>query len=879
MAPRWLVALLEAVVAADRVDDVVGDLEELHRRRHARWGGLLAWLLTVAEGSTAVLVHGARGAARALAGRGGFSRVELRLALRLLARQPVMTATSVIALGLGIGLVAGGFSVFRQGIFGELPFADADRWVNIESYAADTGSRTPIDPDRLLTFATEVSQFAYLGEARSESVNIALGGVDGGVEAVEAARVSPGIFGHLPWRPVLGRLLVADDARSGAAPVALIRRSLHERRFGGDSEVIGRTLEITGVDHVIVGVLPDEAGFPDQNELWLPHPEVGTATAGQSPAGSRFIAILGEQAEVEAAGARLQQLSDQRVGADPSLVPLRFRVRPLAHILVTPQIYLGIATFLSILVAVLMVIAANVGNLVMARTSQRSGELAVRTALGASRARIVGQLFAESLVMAALAAVLGLAAAGAVLEFYDGLLDELPFWVDLHVAPDTAAAVVLLALLATVVATVAPALKATRSAPGDALRGTRGASARIGRLGGVMIGAEVALSVALLGSALLFAEGFRRYVDPAFDLPDDRVLTARFGLDPSPSTLPTAAIPDDSLPALMTRLAASLEARPEVRAVGFAGDLPRTSPWPEPVEVEGGPTPADAPHTPVATIGPGLLEVLEQTPTSGRDFHPDDLAAGALPVALVTEAFAAARFGSSEVVGRRLRVLPESGDPDPATHPWRTVVGVVPDVMEVAGATGTGGVYLPHRALRSTWMAVRVDRDPAALAPVLRREVYTLDPALRLTQVVRLGEVGAENRAALAALSSGLSAIGAITLLLSLAGIYAIVSLSVTRRTREIGIRVALGEARGAVLSSILRRSGVILALGAVVGAGVGLAFTRMRLFVFAVPEAQWWLFPALVAGTAVAGLLACWIPARRALAIQPVDALRYDGG
>lgn len=874
MAPRWLTTLLERVVDPERVDDVVGDLQELHQRRRTRRGAALALLWTTLEGVGLAVVHGTSRLARGLAQAGGLSRVELRLALRLLGKQPVMTLTSVVALGVGIGLVAGGYSVFRQGLYGELPFPDPERWVNIESYAAESGRRAATDLERLQAFRASASALAYLGAARTVEVNVVHPG--GEIERVAGARLTPGTFRWLPYRPVVGRLLVADDGRPGAPPVVVVRESLWNRRLGGDPDVVGRILDVAGTDHEIVGVLPDDAGYPAEGEVWLPLDEATHgAVALRDGTDSRFLGILAEGADPEAARTQLQQISDQISAPGRGAEPLRYQVRALSRLMVSPQVHVGIVAFMSVLVAVLVVIAANVGNLVMARTSRRGAELAVRTALGASRGRIVGQLFAESAVMGALAAGVGLVGAGAILALYDRVLDELPFWVDLHVAPDTALAVAAVAILATGVTSVVPALRATRADPGDALRGAGRGSARIGRLGGLMIAAEVALSVALLGGATLFAEGFRRYVDPAFELPDDRVLTARFGLDPSPTTLPSEAIPPDSLAGLMTTLARTLGQHPEVRAVGFASDLPRTTPWADPIEVEGDPTRATAS---VVGITPGLLAALEQAPVTGRDFEDTDLGAEALPVALVTEAFARLRFGTTEVVGRRLRRIPESESPDDEAPPWRTVVGVVPDVMEVAGPTEAGGVYVPLAARRTAALALRVDADPLAFAGTLRRAVYDLDPDLRLSDVVRLDDVGAENRAALAALSSGLTGIGVVTLLLSLAGVYAIVSLSVTRRTREIGIRVALGEARGAVLASILRRSGLLLAAGAVVGAAGGLALARVRLFVFAVPEAPWWLFPGLVAATALAGLLACWVPARRALAIQPVEALRHDG-
>lgn len=875
MAPRWLVRLLERVLPEDRHDDLVGDLEELHRRRLDRLGTIAAHLLTLAESAWLLFRFGVGRPVDALFSGRWVSAIELRLALRLVVKQPVMTLTSVVALGVGIGIVAGGFSVFRQALASELPWANGDRWVTVETYDRETRRRAPLELERFRLLRTSAPALAYLGGTESGEFNVVHG--NGEVERISGARVTPGLFRHLPYRPVLGRLFVAADGAPDAEPVALVRESLWERRFGRSHDMLGRPLRVAGTDHLIVGVLPDEAGYPSQGELWLPMKEAGFgATDDRSPVGARFVGLLAEGATVEQARSQVQQLSDRASSEQQGLEGRILDVAPLGEMSMSPGIQVGIVVFMTVLLAILLIIAANVANLVVARTSRRSAELAVRTALGASRRRLVGQLFLEMLLVGGLASLLGLAAAGLILEVYDTLLDELPFWVDLSLRPSTAAVVAFLAVLATTVTGVVPGLRATGKDPGDALRGAgRGASLTVGRIGGAMIAAEVALSVALLGAAVLFARGFQRYLDPAFDLPEERVLTARLTLDLDEGDLVEggASTVSDSLELVFKAVRRSVASMPEVPAVGLTSHLPRNSPYPEPVEVEGS---EEVVTVPLVAAGPGLFGVLGVEPLLGRVIERTDLEPNAPAVAVVNRSFALQRFGTTRVVGRRLRPVAHDAEADPG--PWREIVGVVPDVMEVTGAAGgAAGIYLPFEPRRFVSLAVRVAGEPMALTGRLRRAAYGVEPGLNVSEVVRLDQVGAENRRALGVMSTGLTGIGLVTLLLSLAGVYSIVSLSVTRRTREIGVRVALGAERSRVLWSVLRRSALLVLAGATLGAVAGHHLVRIRLFVFAVPDGGWWLFPGLVVLMAGAGLLACWLPARRALSIEPVEALRHD--
>jgi len=273
----------------------------------------------------------------------------------------------------------------------------------------------------------------------------------------------------------------------------------------------------------------------------------------------------------------------------------------------------------------------------------------------------------------------------------------------------------------------------------------------------------------------------------------------------------------------------------------------------------------------VARQGPGLFDVLDTELILGRDLQATDRLPGAPRVVVVNQAFAGEAFGTDQVLGRRIRVASHGeGGPE---EPWLTIVGVGPNVMEVTASSGAA-VYVPLTGARFVSAALRVDRDPVALSGVLRRAIFDLDPALDVSGIVRLDDVGAENRTALVAMSSAMTAIGLVTLLLALAGVYSIVSLAVTRRTKEIGVRVALGADPTSILRSVLGSSGMLVLGGAIVGALAGIGFSRLDLFVFALPEPGPWLFPALVGSMTLAGLLACWVPARRALAIQPTEAM-----
>ena len=869
MPPRWLVRGLERVAPAELVDDVVGDLEELDRRRVRRWGGSLAWCLTVVDGLLLMVRYGLRRVVRGRPGAPRFSATEWRLAVRLVRKQPVLTLTAVVALGVGIGIAAGAFSVFRQALYGKLPFANGDRFVVIETSSDETREAVPLDLDRLAVFRRSVPALRYLGGAEATALNLVYR--DGEVERVGAARVTPGTFGFLPYVPIVGRLLQPSDARPGVAPVALIRESLWARRFGRALDVVGQPINVAGERRTIVGVLPDSSGYPAGGELWLPLDEATLGARVDEPGvRGRVVGILADGATVaeaqEQVAAGSRQVTEVGQGARPVRQSVRLLTRPAA----APDLQMAVLASLAIVLMVLLVIAANVANLIVARTSRRAGELAVRSALGATRGRLVRQLVVEVLVINGLATVLGLAAAAAVLRVYDRVLDDLPFWIHLRLDLPTVMISVVMALLASVVTGVLPARRATGGQAGAALRaaGRGGGGLGVGRIGGLMIAVEVALSVALLGTAVVFAQGFRAYVRPAFQLPERQVLTAELYLTAKDSV---ASDRSDSVVATITGLRAAMLRIPGVIDAAVASRLPREAPIPEPVQVEGDPATFRAP---VVRVGSGFFAVLGVTLRSGRGIDDRDLEPGALPVAVVNESFALTHFGTLQVVGRRVRLAPPD---DRTAPPWREIVGVAPDLIEVVGSAGGAGVYLPFTDGGFASLALRTSGDPERLAGPLRRAVFDLDPALTLRRVVGLHGVGKENRSALLVMSSAMVGIAVIALLVSLAGIYSIVSLAVTQRTREIGVRVALGASRPSIVWSVVRRSGYLVLAGTLVGAGLGAMLATRRMFVFSLPAVAPWVFPGVVALVFAAGVAACWVPVRRALALEPLEALRQE--
>jgi predicted permease len=798
---------------------------------------------------------------------------EFRLSLRLIAKQPVMSATVVLALATSIGLATMGFTFRDELVNATLPYAGGDRFGRLEAQDRDRG-RIDLDPERYHAFRDRATSFEHVGAFAARPFTLTHSPKE--VESIRGAYITPRSMSWIEASPSLGRTLIPADAETGAERVALIGASLWGRRYGADPGIIGRQLTIGGQARTVVGVMPDTFQFPSNAELWLPLEEA-TLGGGMSEIGTtiRVFGVVRPHTTFEQATTEVNALSQQIPSTDARVAGMRLRFRPFAAEVDAAN--LAVSALVGVLVMVLLVVASNVATLVFARTWSRAPELAVRTALGAARRRVVGQLFLETLVLGSIAAAIGMVGATAALRYIKGSFEEWPFYITLEPNPRIVLFVIALTLLVSAVSGLLPALRVTRHDLRNTLYGGRGfAFGGFGRVGAVLLVVEIALSVALLNGAVTMARAFTAYFDEIPALPKNQILTAQLGRIRSPE--------------IRDRIVAAARELPGVLAAGAGQQLPRLYPPPRPTSVEPiGDEPAMTPQpAPGHAVGQGFMEAIGARAISGRLFNDNDFVKGAAPVAIVNEPFVRKFFGGRNPIGRRILVDNQRGrgmidddfrDRRNEPQPWREIVGVVPDLgLSVADPALAAGFYLPVRDEMLWYLAIRTTSDPLTISAPLRAAVANIDVEIQLEDVRSLEAADHEERVFLSGVATALTAMGGMALLLSIVGIYALLSFMVTRRTREIGIRIALGAQSWQVLRSITGAATVHLLIGGLIGTGLGVLFVQLRsLILISIPTPGVWMPTTIFLTLAIAGLAACWLPARRALGIRPSEALNAD--
>ena len=785
---------------------------------------------------------------------------EIRLALRLIARQPVLSITIVLALATGVGLATVGFTLRDAVLHGSLPFANGDRFARLVLHS-EADDNVELDLEAYHAIRDTSKSFVHVGAAGGAA--FALENPDGTIETIDGALVTPRSFQFLPAVPISGRLLTPADGESGAEPVVLLRESLWRRRFDANPSLVGRAIQLSGVTRTVVGVLPDTFKFPSAGELWVPLDEASLAgRARGSNASLTVFGILRDGLAVEGASAELSAYSRPEQPGRPGTAT---SVLALPYTGDDETTNLVMSGLVGVLVLVLLVVASNIASLVFARTWSRSTELAVRTAVGAARSRIVGQLVLEVGILVAAASLLGLGFARVALAYLAGVSD-LPFWMTFDPTIRTMAFVVTLTLIVSAVAGLAPAMKVTSTNLIGALH-AQGRGSTPGGLAGVgrVLVIEVALSVALLNAAIVTARAFRSYIDEIPALPKGQVLTARLSGEHSKDT--------------RDRLLSAMRALPGVVSAGAASHLPRLDPMAMPFVIESidGGAPSETAAAPLTEVGDGFLESIGGPALAGRLFTSHDYLAGAAPVAIVNQLFAARFFSGRSPIGRRIKLLPADGG---GTSPWRVIVGVVPDLGVSAGDRSSGtGLYVPLPARTTSFaVAVRSGGNPNTLAGPLRKVVADIDPSADVSGIRLLEEVGREQRSFLSGLAAAMMALGAIALLMAVVSIYALLSFLVTRRTREIGIRVALGARRAHVLTMVAGRTFALVGIGGTLGTILGVWGAGFQSVMLIRMPAVGVATPLVVAAAlAAASIAAACLPAGRALSIRPAEALNSD--
>lgn len=791
--------------------------------------------------------------------------LDVRLGTRMLVKHPGLTLVATFAIAVAIAIGAMFFEVISAVLYSTIPVDGGDRIVALE-----LASETPGSPERrlfqdYLSWREELSSIADLAAYRSVERNLTLGG--GAPQAIRVTEITASAFRVARTPPLLGRHLVADDEQPSAPLVIVLGHDVWQSRFAGDATIVGRTIVLGVTPHVVVGVMPAGFAFPVDDQFWTALRLNPSAYDRLEGPGLRIFGRLKPGVTLDSTQRELTRLGERTAAAYPTQYR---RLRPVVmpytreHFGITgPRVWLLWIVQL-IVSGLLVVVAVNLAILVYARTVARLGEIAVRSALGASRARILAQLFMEALVLTGVGTIAGLLAASIALvrmQSWIGSMERMPFWIDLRLSPWTVLYAALMAVVAAAILGVVPGVKVTGRPLHRYLREVSGATP-LGRSWTALVVAQVAIVVAILPATIYVVSEVVRLQMAGAGFPADQFLVAQVHLN------------ERQRVALVGRL----QREPAVSAVTFSTFIPGYEPG-RFIEFEGAAQSAGIVETNAVHVDPGMFETYEARMLAGRGLDRSD--AGEMATAVVVNhAFVRRFLEEGGALGRRFRYTRGWSRDDVDGGRRYEIVGVVsnyPSFPPSPGSDGQPTVY--HAAsiaqIGSGVLSLRLRGVvPDDFIGTFRQIGAEIDPALPLGEVMPLSEFYRENRSPWRYVAWSLALVTSTVLLLSAAGMYALMSFTVAGRTREIGIRTALGAQPRQLLASVFGRItrqlttgwfvGSLLSAGALSAAGLTAGRAAALLLVVG----------AIVL---VVGSLAAFGPARRGLRIQAIDALKTD--
>jgi putative ABC transport system permease protein len=790
-----------------------------------------------------------------------------RYALRQLVRTPAFTAVAILTIAVGIGATSAMFSVVNGVLLRPLPYPEPDGLVRVHEVVPQYG-RFSVAPGTFLDWRQQSTVFESLAAYSGNSVTFTGGD---GPERIPSASVSAELWEVLKVRPALGRSFAKDEDAPGRDGVVVLSHGAWQRRFGSDPSVLGRSVALNGRPCTIVGVMPAGFYFPSRDaELWTPL----ALDPAKASRGAHYLGVVGRtkagvsvrqaEAEMQTVAERLaREFPDTNAGESAAVVQL--------HEQVVGRIRPALLTLFAAVGFVILIACANVANLLLVRASVRERELAIRTALGASRRRLVMQMLAESVLLAVAGGALGVLLAYLAVPAIRTLsAGSIPRVEDVAVDARVMGFAALASLLTGVVFGLAPAWQASRASIGDALKeGSRGSASAGGRARGALLVGEMALSMVLLVGAALLLRSFDRLtsVNPGFDA--ERVLAFQVAL-------PQASYAEDhDRIRFFGDLLQRLEVLPQVRAAGMVQTLPMRGGYVLSFAIQGRPPakPGDEPSARHRSVSAKYFATLGIPLLRGRAFGERDVA-GAPMVAVIDQAFAERHFPNEDPLGRGL-------DIGNGTEGFYEIVGVVANVHhDGLDADPAPTMYVPFEqdVFSSMWIVARTDGDPAQLAGAARLAVRELDSGLPASRMGPLADAVSDSVAQrrFSMLLLGLFAL--IALFLAAVGLYGVVAYAVGQRTREIGVRMAIGAQAGDVLRLVLGGGMRLAFAGVAVGTAAALALARLvASLLFEVTPFD----PTSYAATALVLLavaaLACYLPASRAMRLDPLAALREE--
>jgi putative ABC transport system permease protein len=803
---------------------------------------------------------------------------DLRYGVRILIKNPGFAFVAVLTLALGIGANTAIFSVVNAVLIKPLPYREPDRVVQfwetnpLKNWTQETGA--PVAPANLFDWQKQNQAFediaAYVYFNMKSGPNGLQMESDGEPDRIKTLYVTGNIFSVLGVNAMIGRALREEETWEGRHTVAVLSYGLWQRRFSADPKIVGRKIRLSGLDREVVGVMPPDFYFPSKEaEVWIPmgwnYAEIAKLR------GTHFLVAIGRlkpgvtldlaRSEMTAIASRLeQQYPESNKQMSVGLGPLRERI--------VSNVQLPLIMFLVAVAFVLLIACANVVNLLLSRSAARSREVAIRSALGAGRGRIVRQLLTESLLLAITGGAIGLLLAGwlkdLLVAFSPGdipRLDEVRL--DWRVLGFTVG----ITLLTTLLTCLAPALQSSKPDLTSSLKegGQKGYVGQGGRMRGALVIAEIALALVLVAGAGLMIRSLSllRQVNPGFD--PNNVLSLSV-------SLPESKYDGARAQAFFGQAEQRIRRLPGVIAVGST-TVPALKGfgWTSSATIEGWPPEDDVSEVRHKVITPDYFRAMGIKLLRGRFFNESDNEKSQ-PVIIVNDTFARRHFPGEDPIGKRVKFL---------QAPWRMIIGVVNDEKQDGlGAKVDHEAYRPllQGAQSDMTFMVRTTTDPQSLVGAIREEIRALDRSLPLYDIKTMRVAIYESLARERFITLLLIVFAALALALASIGVYGVMSYSVTQRSREIGVRIALGAQTGDVLKLIVAQGGELAAVGVAIGLISAFALTRlMKTLLFGVSATDPLTFVAVSLLLSIMALLACYIPARRATKVDPLVSLRVE--